>query len=240
MSVYSQNLQQIKCEWGPEGVKETAQFTDTFVVVDVLSFSTCVSIGCLQGAEIYPFTWKDERSGQYAKDLGAELAGKRGSESKFNLSPSSLRGLKRSQKLVLPSPNGSLLSTLTDGIETIAGCLRNAGSVADYLNVKGGRVTLIPGGERWERNDSLRPSLEDQIGAGAIISRLSGAKSPEAIAAQAVYREFEMKILSTLQECSSGRELIEKGYPDDVLLAAQQDCDSVIPRLTDGRFVSRV
>jgi 2-phosphosulfolactate phosphatase len=52
----------------------------------------------------------------------------------------------------------------------------------------GDSVAVIAAGERWRGDDSLRPSLEDHLGAGAVLSALAGlgyrdAMSPEASAA---------------------------------------------------------
>ena len=36
--------------------------------------------------------------------------------------------------------------------------------------------------------------------------------------------------------CSSGRELVERGFSEDVIIAAELDADSVAPELIEGRF----
>jgi 2-phosphosulfolactate phosphatase len=48
-------------------------------------------------------------------------------------------------------------------------------AIAKYTRQLGGSVAVIPAGERWE-DGSLRPCFEDLIGAGAIISYLTGTK----------------------------------------------------------------
>jgi phosphosulfolactate phosphohydrolase-like enzyme len=72
--------------------------------------------------------------------------------------------------------------------------------------------------------DSLRPSIEDLIGAGSIVAALSDLRtSPEADVAAAAFIASEHRILDVLRGCVSGRELIDRGFPDDVDLAAAID-----------------
>src|SRR5690606_7844244 len=103
----------------------------------------------------------------------------------------------------------------------LAGCLRNARAVAQAAQGLGQPIGVIAAGERWHYGEDspLRPSLEDQLGAGAIIHYLTGRKSPEAEAAQALFEHFADKLPATLRECGSGRELIRKGLAEDVNLA---------------------
>jgi 2-phosphosulfolactate phosphatase len=67
----------------------------------------------------------------------------------------------------------------------------------------------------------LRPSLEDLLGAGAILSSLTGDPSPEARAAIAAFRDAARGLPGALAECASGRELSEKRWAADVSYAAQ-------------------
>ena len=66
----------------------------------------------------------------------------------------------------------------TGATPTFAGCLHNARCVAAAARACGPRVAVIACGERWP-GGGLRPSLEDQIGAGAVLACLDGAPSPE-------------------------------------------------------------
>jgi 2-phosphosulfolactate phosphatase len=46
---------QVRCEWGPAGVRALSDCR-TFIIVDVLSFSTCVAVAAGRGAAVAPRT----------------------------------------------------------------------------------------------------------------------------------------------------------------------------------------
>ncbi|GAA3083142.1 hypothetical protein GCM10017562_60920 [Streptomyces roseofulvus] len=116
---------------------------------------------------------------------------------------------------VLPSPNGSTLA---------------AGA---------GVATVIAAGERWP-DGSLRPALEDHLGAGAVLDALRTLApglplTPEATAA-ATLRAATEDPVAALHGCDAGRELYEYGYPRDVEVAAELDASTTVPALVDGAF----
>jgi 2-phosphosulfolactate phosphatase len=158
----------------------------------------------------------------------------------YSLSPASLVDMPAGTRLVLPSPNGATLTLATGDAPTFAGCLRNARAVTEAARKAGRRVSVIPAGERWPGH-TLRPAIEDFIGAGAIIhhlvNELGGEPSPEAEAAAAVYAHFRDELYSCLDACGSGKELVSRGFPDDVALAADLDGSECAPRLVDGAYV---
>jgi 2-phosphosulfolactate phosphatase len=92
-------------------------------------------------------------------------------------------------------------------------------------------------GERWP-DGSLRPAFEDVVGAGAIIHHLAGTKSPESLLAEAAFLAMREDLHSALQACSSGKELIERGFEGDVTLAAELNVSSSVPVLVDGVYRS--
>jgi 2-phosphosulfolactate phosphatase len=233
---FTQEEFDIRCEWGYSGVTQLAPYSDVMVIVDVLSFSTCVDIAVSKGAIVYPYQWKDERAVGYARSHDAILASfHRKFDAGYSLSPTSLLTIPKGVRLVLPSPNGSTLSLSTANVPTFAGCLRNAQAIANTAQRVGQRVTIIPAGERWV-DGTLRPSLEDWIGAGAIIHHLSGTRSPEAQIAEGAFLQACSQLEAILQQCSSGKELLEQGFGNDVALAAMLNTSNTAPILVDKAY----
>jgi len=227
----------VALEWGPVGAKVLAQSCDIIVIVDVLSFSTALTVAVERGAKVWPHTG-GESAGQLARDIDAELAGNRSSHVGVTLSPASLRHLDADSRLVLPSPNGSTISfaAISGSPPVIAGCLRNASAVGRFLR-DFECIGLVPAGEQWG-DGSLRPAYEDMVGAGAIVDRLRGHHpgvelTPEAEAAALAFRE-----LRPLELCPSGMELVERGYAEDVRIASEVDGSDAVPVLVEGRFVA--
>ncbi len=227
----------VRCEWGVRGLLALAP-ADVVVIVDVLSFATCVEVAVGRGVEILPFPWKDDRGAAFAAAEGAVLAGRRGSGG-YSLSPASFRDAPRGLRCVLPSPNGAALALGARAVRSVvlAGCLRNATAVARAARRLGSTWNVCPAGERWP-DGSLRPALEDWLAAGAILGELPGARSPEAAAAVAAFESHRKKLPETLAATGSGRELIAKGFAIDVELAAEHDAGGHVPRLAGGAFVS--
>jgi phosphosulfolactate phosphohydrolase-like enzyme len=85
--------------------------------------------------------------------------------------------------------------------------------------------------------DVLSFSTCVEIGAGVILSKLRGTPSPEAIAAIQIFERFKNELLSPLTNSSSGKELIEREFPEDIELAAMLDTSDVVPVHRDKAFV---
>ena len=229
--IYNQQEFEVRMEWGLKGVMELAPISDVIIIVDILSFSTCVDVATQRGATIFPYQWKDDSAIQYAQSLGAALAdfNRKFSEG-FSLSPTSLCAIQSGTKLVLPSPNGATLSLATGNTPTLCGSLRNAEAVAKYAQRLGNKISIIAAGEQWE-NGTLRVALEDMIGAGAIISYLEGSMSPESEACLSVFKNAQNTLLSDIKKCSSGKELMERGFEKDIYLACDFNVSDNVPVL---------
>jgi 2-phosphosulfolactate phosphatase len=235
--VFDQQPYEIRCEWGAPGLHHLAEHSDAVVIVDVLSFSTSVDIAVSRDAVVYPYRWRDATAVAYARSRQAVLAdGKRRSTTGYSLSPASLLHIAAGTRLVLPSPNGALLSTMTGTFPTFTGCLRNAKALAAVLCTIGRRISLIPAGERWQ-DGSLRPAFEDLLGAGAIIRHLPGMRSPEAAVAEATFLHCQHDVKTYLQQCGSGKELIQWGCAADVELAAALEQSDCVPVLREDAYV---
>jgi 2-phosphosulfolactate phosphatase len=176
---WEQGEASVRLEWGEAGVRHLAPGVDAVVIVDVLSFSTCVDVAASRGAEV----------------LAA----------------------------------------------VFAACLRNAAAVGARLSGRYERILVVPAGERWP-DGTLRPTLEDLLGAGAAVGALGletlgGSVSPEAQSARVVFRAMRDQVPEVLAACASGRELIERGFPQDVTLAADLDVSRCVPMLRGTAFV---
>ncbi|ADX74705.1 phosphosulfolactate phosphohydrolase-like enzyme [Pseudarthrobacter phenanthrenivorans Sphe3] len=242
----------VRLEWGFDGAATVASGADLAVVVDVLSFSTCVSVALDRGASVFPFPWKDTRAEDFAAHHRAQLAGPRNGGG-LSLSPASFRAAETLERVVLPSPNGSALChELAGTVPLVAAvCLRNAGATADWVAAnlpENAVIAVIAAGERWP-DGTLRPAVEDQIGAGAFIAGLGATGkggyeaevgrhgySPEAVAAAAVFEAAEPRLREMLHGCASGLELSGTGYGGDVDIAAELDDSTAVALLTDGVF----
>ena len=210
--------------------------SDVVVIIDVLSFSTCIDIATSRGAIVFPYQWKDESTRAFAQSVDAEVAEKRG-DGRYSLSPASLLAVDSGTRLVMPSPNGSSLSLATAGTPTLTGCLRNCRAIALAAMNYGRRIAVIPAGEKWQ-DGSLRPSFEDFIGAGATISYLEGKLSPEAQLASEAYQGVRQSLKHLIKQCGSGQELIERGFEQDVDLASEMNVSDCVPTLVNGAYAN--
>jgi 2-phosphosulfolactate phosphatase len=245
-----------RLEWGIEGLASLAPSSSVVVIVDVLRFSTAVCCALESGITVLPYPWLDandnananDSAGEFARAHGAVLAGRR-ERGELSLSPTDLLSAPAGTRLVLPSPNGSTLAFAArecGAAHVLAGCIRNASSVAEAARVlaDGGPISIVAAGERWNTQDGpLRVAVEDLLGAGAILSALDPAGavsaprcSPEAAAARAAFVSSRPLIFDMLAASTSGRELVARGWSDDVATAAAHDVSTVVPMLAGQEF----
>jgi 2-phosphosulfolactate phosphatase len=112
----------------------------------------------------------------------------------WSLSPTTLLRASAVADLVLPSPNGSTICAAAGatGRPVVAACLRNAHAVGEWLTRQGYGILdrpigVVAAGERWP-DGTLRPCVEDQLGAATVLDALSsvaGGLSVEAAVALA-------------------------------------------------------
>lgn len=258
----------VRMEWGVSGAEKVSPGADYTVIVDVLSFTTTLSVALDCGVEVFPYPWHDSTAQEFARRHDAVLAVGRsvavrdsGRQPLVSLSPASVRAATGLQRIVLPSPNGSALASrlASSGSTVVGACLRNRTAVAQWLATQwlatrwlrsqlgdgtpSPVVAIVAAGERWP-DGSLRPAIEDLWGAGAVIEALDSlgmtGLSPEARSAAGAWHAVEATLGAALASCSSGLELASAGYAVDVEIAAEQDASACVPLLSGGRFADAV
>lgn len=209
-SPFDQSRYQVRFEWGAAGLERVAP-SDVVVVVDVLGFSTTI-IDRAAAGETVPL----EAAARTASPGGAAVA--------------------------------TRAATLPPAPTVLLGSLRNAGAVAGALLAEQHRrasrttIAVIAAGEPVSGgvDAPLRFSVEDLLGAGAVIDALGALgldhTSPEAAAACEAFRGLRGATRHLLTASGSGQELIERGARDEVLAAAEEDASASVPVLRGGAF----
>jgi 2-phosphosulfolactate phosphatase len=258
-SYYRQDGYRIRFDWGPEGADAVAPGAAVVAVVDVLTFTTTLTVAVERGIRVLPYQWRDESAVAVARQHRAALAVGRSEAGpgEVSLSPETVQRARGIQRLVLPSPNGSTVAArvAASGATVVGVSLLNAAAAAAWVRAQPGdrAVAVVAAGERW--NDGpLRPAAEDLWGAGAFIAALTAAHpqgtaqgsddgrpaagiSPEARAALAAWLDIAPSLPGALADCASGRELIGNGYPGDVTVAGERTDSTAVPVLVDGWFI---
>lgn len=247
----TQTSYEVRFDWGIEGLRSIADGAGVIVFIDTISFTTTVELATGLGLEIEPYPTLDrEAAAAYAESVGAKLAGRRG-EAGLSLSPTSMTAENAAafgaRRAVVISLNGSRVAAdaARYGVPVVAANLRNFSAVARWVLAHQERlgrranVAVVASGER-RADDSMRPAVEDQLAAGAVVGALAAlgidASSPEAAVAAASFDAMRGAVRHLLTASVSARELAEVGQLDDVRIAAQLDVSEVVPVMRDGVF----
>jgi 2-phosphosulfolactate phosphatase len=132
------------------------------------------------------------------------------------------------QTLLMSTTNGTRAILAAGAASAIfAGALVNAAAVAQALVKTGGDVTLLCSGTEGE------VSLEDTLGAGAVINALRGLTDVELVSdtAQIADGLFQCKrtdLLGALTGSRGGRNIIRAGLTPDLEFCARLDSLSVV------------
>ncbi len=212
-------------DWGVDGLRALAPAVDVVVLVDVLRFTTAVTAAVEHGVTVKPVA-SDGPTGR-----------------PWELSPEWIGAQPPGIRLPLASLNGATLAVAAAeaGVGTVlAGCFRNAGAVARAVLATGTQaVAVIAAGEAG------RPTVDDLLGAGAVLAALDPAASvsapgcsPEAAAARAAFVAAQPRLHEVLARCVPGRELVRRGLAEDLAAAAELDVSAAVPILRDGVFIA--
>ena len=248
LDAHRQTASALRLEWGPTGAAAVGPGCAVAVVVDVLSFTTTVTVAADRGIAVLPHRWENDDAARVvavANDAVLAVGRSRARPGQVSLSPGTVRRAHDLRRLVLPSPNGSTISAglAREVPVVVAVSLRNRHAVAAWLLDRYAAddpdVAVICSGERWP-DGTLRPAVEDLWGAGALVDVLIAGGwrdvAQEAVAAGAAFRAVQGDVGAALGACASGRELIDGGFPDDVEIAAELDRSASVPLLRDGAF----
>lgn len=239
---------EIHVEWGSSGAALAADRGDVVVIVDVLSFSTSIVEITARGGSAIVLAPEQiaARGGRdaVADELGAVVVSRTRTTDELSLSPASLQSMPSGTRIVVTSLNGArCVAAAAAAPVTLVAALTNRAAAArriDELLTEGvaSRCTVVPCAETWTAahpaapapTRTLRPSIEDQLGAGAVVASLPGRRrSVEAQVSVDVFRGRRGRLSAALHRTVSGRELIANGFALDVELAARLDVHDVVP-----------
>jgi 2-phosphosulfolactate phosphatase len=228
---HAQHGATVRVDWGLGGLHRLAPGASVVVIVDVLRFTTAVSAAVERGCAVYPAQWRDERTNAWTAERGITVAGRR-EDGGLSLSPTDLARTELPDRLVLPSPNGSVLTVAAQQIgvrDVLAGCLRNAAATAQRAAAlaEGGVIAVIAAGE-VSHDGPLRPAIEDLLGAGAVISAFP-ADLVRGTPRVARRRDRGLRVRSR-----AGRSRVA----DDVAMASELDVCHVAAELREGDYLA--
>ena len=243
----------VHVEWGSAAAKLAAARGDDIVIVDVLSFTTTLTLAAEHGIDSYVYAGPElEAMGgreAVARSVGARPAAaeRAAGPGQVSLSPASVVGAAGPDAVLFTSLNGALVVSTAGAAPSVAlGCLRNYRAVARLVARRltgrtGARVTVVACGEHWSSvsdQEGLRPCVEDLLGAGAIAAELAAGGftvSPEAAAAAATFAALG----GLPADIVGARELAAAGFAEDVRLAAGLDVTDLVPVRDDADLSGR-
>jgi len=213
------------------------------VVIDVLRATSVIIHAFSQGAlEIIPVvTIEDGYKISKAFPPGFILLGGE-SESKkipgFDLgnSPREYTAERvKGKKVILKTTNGTkAFHLVSSGKEILVGSFFNIGSVARRCVELDRDLLIFPSG------DEGNLSLEDAICGGMLIELITRKEKKHisltdaSVCAKILYKEFEDNLLESFHLSHHGRELIERGYEEDLAYCCKVDSIPLVPVYRDG------
>lgn len=215
----------------------------TVVVIDVLRATSVIVQAISQGAlEILPSASAEEAF-QMAKVfpqdstlLGGEWESKKVPGFDLGNSPKEYVAERiRGKKLILATTNGTkAFHLVSSGKEILVGSFFNIGAAARRCLESDRDLLIFPSGDEGDF------SLEDTICGGMLIELITrkGKKSisltDASYSAQILYQGFKDNLLGAFQLSHHGKELIIRGFEDDLLYCAQIDMTDIVPEFKAG------
>ena len=215
----------------------------TVVVIDVLRATSVIVQAISQGAlEILPSASAEEAF-QMAKVfppgsilLGGERESKKVPGFDLGNSPKEYAAERiRGKKLILATTNGTkAFHLVSSGKEILVGSFLNIGAAARRCIESGRDLLIFPSGDKGDF------SLEDTICGGMLVELITRKRKKSisltdaSYSAQTLYQGFKDNLLGAFQLSHHGKELIIRGFEDDLLYCARIDMTDIVPEFKAG------
>lgn len=232
----------------------TDQVPDCAIAVDVLRATTTMATVLAAGGEaVQVFSdleqlmqvseqWPADKRLRAGERGGAKVAGFDMGNSPLDCTPERVQG----RRLFISTTNGTrALQRVQDAPAVLAAAFVNRKAVVDYVLAQQPETVWIVG-SGWEGSFSL----EDTACAGAIAhSLVKQTNSPmdelagndEAIAAIALYSQWQDRLLELFHHASHGKRLLRLDCHEDLKYCAQTDILDVLPiQREPGVLIKRV
>ncbi len=218
-------------------------FDRAVVVIDILRATSVIIHAMSQGAmEIIPVSTVEDAF-QMAKAfprgfilLGGEKESKNIPGFDLGNSPREYVAERvKGKKLILTTTNGTkAFHLVSSGKEILVGSFFNIGTIAQKCLELDKDLLIFPSG------DEGNFSLEDTICGGMLIQLITGtAERPVTLTdasecAKILYERFKDNLVEAFYLSRHGRELINRGFEEDLAYCARVDAIPLIPTFRDG------
>ena len=213
------------------------------VVIDILRATSVMVQAMSQGAaEIIPLATVEEAF-RMAKAfprgfvmLGGERENKEIPGFDLGNSPKEYVAERvKGKKLILTTTNGTkAFHAVSSGKEILAGSFFNIGAIAQRCLESDRNVFIFPSGDKGNF------SLEDTLCGGMLIDLILKNEEKQifltdaSYGAQILYRRFKENLVEAFHLSRHGKELIDRGFEDDLAYCAQIDVAPVVPIFREG------
>ena len=215
----------------------------TVVVIDILRATSVMVYAMSQGAkEIIPVKSVGEAF-QLAKTfpqnttlLGGERESRRIEGFDLGNSPREYMAEKvRGKRLILTTTNGTrAFHSVSSALEILAGSFLNINATAQRCLEGERNLLLFPSG------DEGNFSLEDTVCGGMLIDRIIKKRGKSILltdasrSAHILFQKFEANIVESFHLSQHGRDLVNRGFEEDLPYCAQVDMTNLVPVFKDG------
>jgi len=213
------------------------------VVIDILRATSVIVHAMSQGAsEIIPLATVEEAF-QMAKAfprgfviLGGERRNKEIPGFDLGNSPKEYAAERvKGKKLILTTTNGTkAFHAVSSGKEILAGSFLNIGAIAERCMESNRDVFIFPSG------DEGNFSLEDILCGGMLIDLILRKEKKEifltdaSYCARILFQRFKDNLVEAFHLSHHGKELIHRGFEEDLAYCAQIDVTPLVPIFREG------